>query len=77
MRAVSSEPPGGYLFSRKPGSKHNRTSEGWELQYYIGFLGAMAFCAVSLMLKPEDDLYEWARDEINARREKRLRAHEE
>ena len=67
--------PGGYLFARRPGSRLNQQSEGWEVQYYVGFLGAMALCGIGLALKPETDLYEWAREEISARRQKRLREH--
>mmetsp|Transcript_18002 Transcript_18002/g.69699 ORF Transcript_18002/g.69699 Transcript_18002/m.69699 type:complete len:100 (+) Transcript_18002:56-355(+) len=56
----------GYLFARKPTTKPK--VEGWENIMYYGFFGTMALMTVGMWLKPEKEVFEWAREEIEARK---------
>ncbi|KAL6310011.1 ESSS subunit of NADH:ubiquinone oxidoreductase-domain-containing protein [Sparassis latifolia] len=64
--------PSGYIFGEKPlppGQKRKR--EDWELLWYIGMFGSMAFAAVFLYYKPDTSLQTWAYNEAKVRMEAR------
>ncbi|KAG8947714.1 hypothetical protein FRC04_010488 [Tulasnella sp. 424] len=64
--------PSGYLFGEKPlPAGQKRKWEDWELVWYLGMFGSMAFAAVGLYYKPDTSIQTWALKEARERLEAR------
>ncbi|KAF2651732.1 hypothetical protein K491DRAFT_681895 [Lophiostoma macrostomum CBS 122681] len=61
------DPPGGWLFGRKPGEPKER--EGWEpIMYYI-FFPSLLLGVVGYAFKPDTSIQTWALEEARRRLE--------